>query len=94
MNESAPHLTVIMATPQRCATLKRPLRFLQKLTNREHIELILLAPEDSSFDDLDPDLVAGFASCRKLAVGPIEEVERAFAPGIAAATAPGARLPA
>jgi hypothetical protein len=88
MNVAAPELTVIMATPQRCATLRRPLRFLQQQTNRERIELILLGAEDSSFDDLDPALVAGFARCHKMAVGPIEEVERAFAPGIAAATAP------
>ncbi len=87
-NPEAPDLTVIMATPGRCATLNRPLRFLQKQKNRERIELILLGPMDSSFDDLDPALVAGFARCRTLAVGPIDEVERAFAPGIAAATAP------
>jgi len=88
MNAATPDLTVIMATPKRCATIRRPLRFLQQQTNRERIELILLGPEDSSFDDLDPALLAGFARCLKMAVGPIEEVERAFAPGIAAATAP------
>ncbi len=87
MNTSVPELTVIMATPKRCATLKRSLRFLQKQTIRDRIELILLAPTDSSFDDLDPSLIAGFSRCHKMAVGPIDEVERAFAPGIEAASA-------
>lgn len=88
MSLPAPKLTVIMATPHRCAALKRPLRHLRDQTIREHIELVLLGPEESSFDDLDPSVVAGFARCRTLAVGPIVEVERAFAPGIEVATAP------
>jgi hypothetical protein len=68
--------------------LRRPLRFLRDQTIREHIELVLIGPGESAFDDLDPALVAGFARCLKLAAGPIREVERAFAPGIAAATTP------
>jgi hypothetical protein len=88
MNTPTPALTVIMATPGRCATLTRPLRFLRDQTIRGHIELVLIGPGQSAFDDLDPALVAGFARCLTLAVGPILEVERAFAPGIAAATAP------
>jgi hypothetical protein len=88
MNTPTPQMTVIMATPGRCATLKRPLRFLRDQTIRGHIELVLIGPGQSAFDDLDPALVAGFARCLTLAVGPILEVERAFAPGIAAATAP------
>lgn len=77
-----------MATPGRCATLRRPLRFLQEQTNRGQIELILLGPDECAFEDLEPALVEGYARCLTLSVGPIKEVERAFAPGIEAATAP------
>jgi hypothetical protein len=88
MQTSTPQLTVIMATPARGATLLRPLAFLREQTIREQIELVLIGPGQDSFDDLDPALLEGFARCLKLAIGPIEEVERAFAPGIEAATAP------
>ncbi|MDX1380640.1 MAG: hypothetical protein R3233_05940 [Xanthomonadales bacterium] len=81
-------MTVIMATPERGATLRRPLRFLGQQTLRERIELILIGPRSESFDDLEPALLAGFAACQILAVGTIDEVERAFAPGIQAASAP------
>jgi len=88
LTNQTPLLTVIMATPERGATLCRPLRFLGRQTVRERIELILIGPDAGTFDDLDPALLAGFAACRTLAVGPIDEVERAFAPGIEAASAP------
>jgi hypothetical protein len=88
MSPETPQLTVIMATPGHWATLKRPLRFLHDQTNRDKIELILLGPVEEAFRGLDPDLVSGYARCLTLPVGPIEEVERAFAPGIEAATAP------
>lgn len=88
MTAQEPILTVIMATPERGATLRRPLRFLGRQTLRERIELILIGPRTDSFDDLEPTLLAGFAACQTLAIGPIDEVERAFAPGIRAARAP------
>ena len=88
MSGSTPWLTVIMATPRRWETLRRPLRFLRRQSIREHIELVLLGPDETAFEGLDVSLISDFHICRTLAIGPIREVERAFAPGIAAATAP------
>lgn len=85
---SQPLVTVIMATPERGATLRRPLRFLGQQTLRDRVELILIGPGEEVFDDLEPELLKGFAACRKLGIGTVAEVERAFAPGIEVASAP------
>jgi hypothetical protein len=85
---SQPLVTVIMATPERGATLRRPLRYLGRQTIRDQLELVLIGPDEAAFDDLEPALLEGFASCRKLGIGTVSEVERAFAPGIEAASAP------
>ena len=83
-----PILSILISTPARCATLVRPLRFLKRQTIRDRIELILLAPSETAFDDLDPASIEGYAAVKKLAVGSIATVEECFAPGIEAATAP------
>lgn len=88
MSHSAPDLTVILSVPEKSATLARPLRFLARQACRDRIELILIGPGNDTFDDVDPALLQGYADCRTLAIGPIDEVERTFAPGIEAASAP------
>jgi hypothetical protein len=84
----SPLLTVLLVTGGRGALLRRTLQFLGAQTIRDRIQLILIAPSETSFNDLDESLLKGFAECRILGIGPIVEVERAFAPGIMAATAP------
>jgi hypothetical protein len=88
MISTSPALAVLVVTSRRGATLRRTLRHLQAQTIVDRIELFLIGPDEDSFDDLDPAETAGFAHCRRVGVGPIEEVERAFVPGILAATAP------
>jgi hypothetical protein len=88
MTAAAPALTVLVATSGRGRTVRRTLRHLSAQTIAERVEVILIGPEASSFDDLAPAETAGFAHCRRLDIGPFDEVERAFVPGIRAATAP------
>lgn len=77
-----PDLSVILVTPHRFAPLRRTVRHLREQSVVGRIELILLGPEDDSFDDLDPAEVTPFAGIRTLAVGPVETVERAYPRGI------------
>ena len=88
MSTAAPALTVLVATSGRGRTVRRTLRHLRAQTIADCVEIILIGPEASSFDDLAPAETAGFAQCRRLGIGPFDEVERAFVPGIRAATAP------
>jgi len=88
MSSDAPALTVVLVTADRFATLRRTVRHLHEQDERARIELLLVGPDPTSFRDLEPDAVAGFASCHTFAGGPIREAERALAIGVAAATAP------
>jgi hypothetical protein len=88
MTPTPPALAVLVVTSHRGATLRRTLLYLQTQTIADRIELFLIGPDGDSFDDLDPSATAGFGRCCPMAIGPIEEVERAFAPGILAASAP------
>ncbi len=85
---AAPELSVVLVTADRFATLRRTVRYLRQQEGRERIELLLVGPDATSFDDLEPAAVAGFCAWRTFAVGPIREVERAEAMAIAAARAP------
>lgn len=88
MKGSTPELTILMVTPERWETLRRPLRYLAEQTARERVELILIGPDAAAFQGFDADSLDGFHSHRILHIGPIHEVERAFAPGIREASAP------
>ena len=87
MHEQA-DLSVILVTADCVATLNRTLRHLRQQTAQDRIDLVIVAPDEACLADLDPATLEGFASWRTLTVGPIAEVERAHAAGIAAATAP------
>lgn len=88
MSDEAPLVTVLVATSGRGRTVRRTLRHLRAQTIGRRIELVLIGPDEGSFGDLADEETAGFARCRRMAVGPFDEVERAFVPGIRAATAP------
>jgi len=85
---TSPALTVLVATTGRGRTVRRTLQHLRAQTLADRIEVFLIAPRESSFDDLAPDETRGFAQCRRFGIGSFDEVERAFVPGIRAATAP------
>ena len=54
MTAAAPALTVLVATSGRGRTVRRTLRHLSAQTIAERVEVILIGPEASSFDDLAP----------------------------------------
>lgn len=88
MTAAAPALSVLVATSGRGRTVRRTLRHLRAQSIADRVEVILIGPEESSFDDLGASETAGFARCRRLGIGPFDEVERAFVPGIRSASAP------
>lgn len=88
MSGAGPELTILMVTPERWETLRRPLRHLAAQTARDRVELILIGPGPGAFEGFRPGALEGFHDVRLLHIGPIHEVERAFAPGIREASAP------
>ena len=78
MTAAAPALSVLVATSGRGRTVRRTLRHLRAQSIADRVEVILIGPEESSFDDLGASETAGFARCRRLGIGPFDEVERAF----------------
>jgi hypothetical protein len=82
------NLAVVLVTADHFASLRRTVRYLREQTIRDQIELVLVGPRADSFADLEPHEADGFAGWRTLAVGPIDEVERALGAGVARTTAP------
>ena len=87
-NFSDPALTVILVTAKRSATLKRTIRYLASQTVVNQIELLLVGPDEYSLHGFEQSHLARFHSYRTLVVGKVTEVERAFASGILAGSAP------
>jgi hypothetical protein len=89
MNHSSdPGLTVVLVTAKHSATLKRTIRYLSSQTVVDRIELILVGPDEYSLHGFEPSDLGKFHSYRTLIVGKVTEVERAFASGIVAGSAP------
>lgn len=85
--DTAPRLSVVLATPGPFATLARTLAHLGRQTVREAIELVLVAPSRERLA-LDGAAVAGFGAVRVVETGEFRSVGRANAAGVRAATAP------
>jgi hypothetical protein len=88
MRTASPELSVVLVTGDRFKSLRRTVRHLRQQTVCDRIELLIVGPDETSFRDLEPEAVAGFAGWRTIAAGPMREVERAHAVGILAASAP------
>ena len=84
-----PGLSVVLVTPGRFAMVRRTVRHLRDQSIADRIELVLVAPSASTFDDVEPGELDGFAGVVRVETGsPILCVNRASAPGIRAASAP------
>jgi hypothetical protein len=81
-------LAVVLVTTLGARTLRRTVRHLREQTIRDRIELVLVGPTEAALAELTTDDLAEFAAVRRVAVGPITNVDRSAAPGIRAATAP------
>jgi len=81
-----PELSALLVTRDTGATLRRALRYLQRQTVLDRLELVLVAPrlEDLA---LPPEALAGFHSVQTVAVGPIISRERAAAAAVRLARA-------
>lgn len=83
-----PAMSVVLVTPDRFATIRRTVRFLRAQTVRPRLELILVGPSGDGLAEHEARELDGFFSVQQLAVGPIDNVDRAAARGIARAAAP------
>lgn len=79
-----PPLSVVLASPDEFPTLRTILSFLGMQTVKHQIELILVAPEKSSFD-VDESLVQGYWGLRIVRIPQIRSIAQANAAGVRAA---------
>ena len=80
----SPPLSVVLASPDEFPTLRTVLSFLGMQTIKDKIELILVAPERSSFD-VDASLVQGYWGLRIVRIPKVRSVAQANAAGVRAA---------
>ena len=84
-----PALSVVLVATDRFADVRRTARHLQAQTVRDRVELVVVGPEPGSLGDARPDELEGFWGVQTVyAGGPIDNVDKAAAPGIRAASAP------
>ncbi len=80
---------VVLVTRDCFASIRRTVRFLREQTIANKIELILVGPNAESANDRSPDETSTFHSVKTVgAGGPIDNVDKAAAHGIRAASAP------
>jgi hypothetical protein len=83
-----PAMSVVVASLDGIRTMRRTLAALSAQTVRDRIELILVGPTEEALARKDPRDTDGFFAVHTLAVGPIENTDRAAAHGIRIANAP------
>jgi hypothetical protein len=81
-------MSVVVVTLDRFRTMRRTAGALRAQTARARIELILIGPTEEGLAERDPRETDGFFAVHTVAVGPIENVDRAAAHGIRMAKAP------
>ncbi len=83
-----PDLSVVLVTPGGFSQIRRVVRHLRAQTVRHRLELVIVAPAETSLADLEPIETRGFQGMRIVAAGPIANVDKAAAHGIRRASAP------
>lgn len=83
----APKLSVVIATPDRFATIRRTVEELARQTAREAVELVIVAPSRARLEGDEP-LLRSFARVEIVEVGRVESIGSANAAGILRASAP------
>ena len=84
---SSPALSVVLVTPDNFSTIRKTVAKLREQTARQHIELVLVAPNAQS-SNVPPGTADGFSSLQIVEVGPNRLVAFARAAGARAASAP------
>jgi predicted dehydrogenase len=80
-------IAVVVVTPDSFGTIRRTVRHLRAQTVRDRIELILVGPTGEDLRDRDASDIDGFASVLDIAVGSIDNVDKAAAHGVFASRA-------
>ncbi len=83
----APAMSVIVVTPDRFSTIRRTVRHLRGQTVQNRLQLIVVGPTSESIDDAEREELAGFQDVEFVAVGQIENVDKAAYHGIQIAAA-------
>jgi hypothetical protein len=82
-----PALSVVLATPDRFAAIRKTVRFLDAQTVRDQIELVIVAPSRQRLD-LEEREVEGFRAHQVVELPVMDSIGAANAAGVRAATAP------
>lgn len=83
----APHLSVILVTPDRYETLRKTVSHIRKQTCRDRMELVFVAPSAEELG-LETSELAVFLGWQVVETGPVHSVAAARAAGVQAARAP------
>lgn len=83
----APAMSVVIATPDRYATIRKTVHALRAQTAREQLEIVIVAPSAATLDRDDSELDV-FCCVRVVEIGPFCAVGAANAAGVRQATAP------
>lgn len=83
-----PVLSVVLVTAGSFANLRRTVRHLRAQTVQRQLELVIVAASEAAVADREPHETDGFARVVVVPAGPIENVDKAAAPGILQATSP------
>jgi len=88
MNDgSAPHMSVVLVTPDRFDKIRKTMQHLQAQTVRDHLEIVIVAPSFETLE-LDASELSVFCQFQVIEVGEIKSTGRAIAAGVQQATAP------
>ena len=88
MNAETADLSVVLVTAGGFGNIRRTVRHLRAQTVPRRLELVIVASSEASLADRQPGETDGFGRVVVVPVGPIENVDKAAAPGIRRATSP------
>jgi hypothetical protein len=87
MLQTAPALSVVLATPDAYESVRLTMRYLRAQTVREQLEILLVGPNEDAVTAPESDLT-GFWGSQRIAVGPVTSISHANAAAIRRARAP------
>lgn len=86
-SSSEPAMSVVLVVPEHFGTLRRTFRHLQEQTVADQLEVIIVAPSEAHVPSREEAMAGPLRSLRTVAAGPITNVDKAAAAGIARARA-------
>ena len=84
---NSPPLTVVIATPDNFATIRRTVGYLRAQTVRAHLELLILARSQSTIR-AEPGELDGFRRVKVLELGELRNAGTVKSAGVHGASAP------